>query len=649
MSSPSTSTPRPDPARLARFAAGAAIVFLTSIAYLPVLSNGFIWDDDDYITNNPNLATLEGLGRIWFEPSSSPQYYPLVHTTFWIEHHLWGLDPRGYHAVNVALHILSALLLWRLLERLGVGAGADARPKHDDVNRSPHLAAITPAWLIAAAFALHPVCVESVAWATERKNVLMFVFYLLAAGAYVRFEGLEEPDSPEASARPPFRPRWYALALLFFVAAMLSKTVACSLGVGLLILIFWKRGRVSLASAWPVLPFLAIGLALGLTTAWLEKHHVRADGPEWSLTFAQRTLIAGRALWFYGTKIIWPTDLCFIYERWSIDPRDLGAWLFPLAAAVLPVALLLLRRRIGRGPFAAVAFFGVTLFPALGFINIYPMRFTFVADHYQYVACVGLISLTLLATRTGLRRLGPGVARAGPALAAAMLLALACLTHLQAYIYRGHETLWPAVIRLNPRAAIAYSNLGVICLNQGNDAEAERFFLDAIAVNPRHYEAQNNLASLRYKKGDVDGAIACLRLAIDANPDFAFAHNNLGLMLVNLGKIDEAELEFRRAVAAEPKMLDAWHNLGAARAQRNDPDGAIEAFTRCVEIDPRDAEAMANLARLNRAKGRGREAEQWLQRALQVTPGDEALRQELQTLQADMNRAPAGPAAPPSP
>lgn len=649
MSSPSTSTPRPDPARLARFAAGAAIVLLTSIAYFPVLSNGFIWDDDDYITNNPNLATLEGLWRIWFEPSSSPQYYPLVHTTFWIEHHLWGLDPRGYHAVNVALHILSALLLWRLLERLGVGAGADARPKRDDVNRSPHLAAFTPAWMIAAAFALHPVCVESVAWATERKNVLMFVFYLLAAGAYVRVEGLDETDSPEASARPPFHRRWYAIALLFFVAAMLSKTVACSLGVALLLLIFRKRGRVTLASTWPVLPFLAIGLALGLTTAWLEKHHVRADGPEWSLTFAQRTLIAGRALWFYWAKLVWPTNLSFIYERWSVDAHDLATWLFPLAAAALPVALLLLRRRIGRGPFAAVAFFGVTIFPALGFINIYPMRFTFVADHYQYVACVGLITLTLLAARAGLRRLGPGIARAGPALAATMLLALAFLTHLQTYIYRGHHTLWPAVIRLNPRAAIAYSNLGVICMNQGNDAEAERFFLDAIAVNPRHYEAQNNLASLRYKKGDVEGAIACLRLAIAANPDFAFAHNNLGLMLVNLGKIDEAELEFRRAVAAEPGMLDAWHNLGAARAQRNDAEGAIEAFTRCVEITPRDAEAMANLARLHRAKGRGREAEQWLQRALQVTPGDEALRQELQALQAEMNRAPAGPAAPLSP
>ncbi|MCJ7543545.1 MAG: glycosyltransferase family 39 protein, partial [Phycisphaerae bacterium] len=234
------------PTPLARIRRGllpaALILAATVLVYLPSLRNGFIWDDDFYVTDNTNLRSWSGLAAIWTQPTTSPQYYPLVFTTFWIEHHLWGGHPLGYHLVNVLLHGFSAVILWRLLRRLGVPG----------------------AFLAGVVFAIHPVHVESVAWVTERKNVLSGLLYLLAVGAYLRF------DPP-----PGARRRWgfYALAAGLFAGALLSKTVTCTLPAALGLILWWKRPKLSLRDLWPLAPLLLVGAAMGLTTAWLEKVH----------------------------------------------------------------------------------------------------------------------------------------------------------------------------------------------------------------------------------------------------------------------------------------------------------------------------------------------------------------------------------------
>jgi hypothetical protein len=284
---------------------GGLIILLVFLAYLPALRGGFIWDDDDYVTQNPTLHDLGGLQRLWFKVGAVPQYYPVVHTTFWLEHHLWGLDPFGYHLVNVLLHATAAILLWQVLLRLRIRG----------------------AWLAAVIFALHPVCVESVAWITERKNVLSAVFYFAAAMAYLRFAGLEEAVTSN-------RRRWYCYwgALVLFMAAMLSKTVTCSLPAALLLVCWWKKDRVQRGEILPLLPFFVIGVAAGLVTTWVEKYHVGAQGADWSFTFAGRCLIAGRSLWFYAGKLVWPVHLTFIYPRWKIETEVWWQWLFPVAA-----------------------------------------------------------------------------------------------------------------------------------------------------------------------------------------------------------------------------------------------------------------------------------------------------------------------------
>lgn len=269
-----------------RFAAGALLIAaVVVVAYLPALRGAFIWDDESYVTQNVHLRTWSGLRNIWFDVGATKQYYPAVHTSFWIEYHLWRLDPLGYHVSNVLLHAVGAILLWQVLRRLSVPG----------------------AWLAAAVFALHPVQVESVAWVTERKNVMSDVFYFAALLSYIRFSDLRLDRVPEGRPR-----RYYALSVLLFGCALCSKTVTCSLPAVILLLMWWKRKRLRVGEVLPVVPMFALGLALGLLTAYLEKYSVGALGEEWGFTFRERCLLAGRALWVYFGKLVYPTELAFI-------------------------------------------------------------------------------------------------------------------------------------------------------------------------------------------------------------------------------------------------------------------------------------------------------------------------------------------------
>ena len=348
----------------------ALLIFLASmIAYLPAMGGGFIWDDNDYVTENPTLRDVAGLREIWLDPSATPQYYPLVHSSFWIEYQLWGLNPTGYHVVNVLIHILNALLLWRVLTRFSVPV----------------------AWFAALVFAIHPVHVESVAWITERKNVLSGFFYLSAVLCFLNFDDFTKLHVQEARRRYG----WYVAAHVCFIAALFSKTVASTLPAALLVMIWWKRGKITLRNIVALLPMFAIGVFMGLFTVRLEKEQVGAQGIDWELSLIERLLIAGRAIWFYAGKLVWPFELIFTYPRWNIDHNQAWQYVFPAGVLAVLVGLWMTRNRIGRGPLAAVCFFCGTLFPALGFFDVYPMIFSFVADHFQYMASIGVIVLVV--------------------------------------------------------------------------------------------------------------------------------------------------------------------------------------------------------------------------------------------------------------
>ncbi|MDI1318806.1 MAG: hypothetical protein PSW75_01255, partial [bacterium] len=335
----------------------ALVFLLILVAYLPALSGGLLWDDNGHITRT-DLRSWEGLFRIWSEIGATQQYYPLLHSAFWLEHHLWGDATLGYHLLNVLLHATTACLFGRLLQRL----------------------AVPGAWLAALLFALHPVCVESVAWISEQKNTLSAVFYLAAALAYLRFDDGERT------------PRRYVLATGLFVLALLTKSVTATLPAALLVVGWWRRGRLDWRrDVRPLLPWFVLAGASGLFTAHFESALIGAQGADFNLGVLQRCLLAGRVVWFYLGKLAWPADLIFIYPRWTIDTAVWWQWLFPLAGLALLGGLAWWSRQ-SRGPLAAALLFGGTLFPVLGFVNVYPFVFSFVADHFQYLASLAVFA-----------------------------------------------------------------------------------------------------------------------------------------------------------------------------------------------------------------------------------------------------------------
>jgi tetratricopeptide (TPR) repeat protein len=354
------------------------------------------------------------------------------------------------------------------------------------------------------------------------------------------------------------------VVLALFLCALFSKTVTCSLPAALALLIWWKAGRVEKRDALALAPLFVLGAGLGFTTAWMEKYHVGAAGQEWALSFVQRGLLAGRALWFYAGKLFWPSRLAFVYPRWEIDSRQPWQYLFPLAALVVLSVLWLLRKRIGKGPLVAVLYFAGTLTPALGLADVYPFRFSFVADHFQYLACIGLIALAVGTGATISGRAGQHGRGLGTLVAAGIALVLGTATWGQAHVYQDQETLWRDTLAENPRAWIAHSNLGMMLFRQGRVADAMEHFEQALRLNPLCVEARNNMGVVLAQAGKIQDAIEYYEEALRIAPDYAEAHNNLGIALASLGRVEEAVAHYEQALRLNAGYANAHYNLGLA-------------------------------------------------------------------------------------
>jgi len=589
---------------------GLLLVAAIFLVYQPVWYAGFIWDDDAHVTK-PELRSLAGLGRIWIQVGATHQYYPLFHSAFWVEHRLWGDRPIGYHLANVAMHAVLALLLVKVLRQLEIPG----------------------AWLAAAVFALHPIEVESVAWVSELKNTLSGVFYLGAALVYLDFDRDR-------------RRRSYVLAFGLFVLGLMSKTVIATLPAALLVVFWWRRGTLSWRrDVAPLIPFFVVGVFAGLFTAWVERAFAGARGLQYDFTLIERFLIAGRAIWFYLGKLFWPMNLVFVYPRWQVNQAVWWQYLFPLTAVLLLVALAWLHRRM-RGPLAALLFFGITLFPALGFFNVYPFRFSFVADHFQYLAGIGPIVLVAAGVAAGFEHFGKWKSLRGPALGV-LLAALGVLTWRQCAMYTDAETLWRTTLAQDPDSFLANNNLGVILVGQGQLEEAFAHFKKALRSQPDDPEALNNFgltlakayrdyANSLTQAGRTDEAIVQLRKVLEFCPDFADARHDLAVMLLQKGQVDEAIAQFQKIQEQYPDNAMAYFDLGNACFQKGQLDEAVANYQRALKIKPDDASALNNLGMAFLAKGMVDEAVTQFQMALAVQPDfalartnlDKALRQK---------------------
>lgn len=605
-----------------------ALIFAATLAaYFPSLKGNFLWNDGDYVTA-PKLQSLHGLERIWFEVGATQQYYPLLHTAFWVEHRWWGEAPLGYHLANILWHALAACLLALTLRRLTVPG----------------------AWLAGAIFALHPVTVESVAWITEQKNTLSAVFYLLAALTYLRFDA----DRSQ---------RFYFLALALFLAALLTKTTVVTLPAVLLVALWWQRGRLSWArEVRPLLPWFALAAGLGLFSSWVERRYVGAEGADFAWSATQRVLIAGRVVWFYLGKLLWPANLVFVYPKWMPAAGSFGQWLFPLGAVACG-AVLWRVRGWRRAPLAAGLCFVGTLFPVLGFFNFYGSLYSFVADHWQYLPCMGIIAFVAGGIAMGLERLAPASRAAGPALGLALLAGLGTLTWRQCTVYRDLETLYrttlagnpdcwmaqtnlgnelmrtgrwseaiehlEAAVRLLPASATTRNSLGVALTSGNRREEAIAQFEAALQVEPNYPEARNNLADALARTGRVSAAIAQYEETLRLTADYAPAHNNLANLLAQAGRNAEATAHYREALRRDPNYAEAQYNFGNFLREAGDATEAVAHEEAAVRLKPAWAEAREGLGGALLAAGRRAEAVTQLEEAVRLKPDSATARNTL--------------------
>jgi tetratricopeptide (TPR) repeat protein len=541
-----------------------ALVALTFVAYIPAMRDGFIWDDDDHLTANPAMTTTHGLRLIWSSLAVS-RYYPLTLTTFWVERRLWGLHPMPYHVVNIALHALNGVLVYFVLRRLRIPAP----------------------WLAALLWALHPVNVESVAWITEMKNTQSGVFFLLSLLCFFRFEA----DGKR---------RWFALALGCATAALLSKPSTVVLPVLLLLCAWWQRGRVQRADILRTIPFFGIAAGMSVLTVIEQRGYIlRHASTEWKLGIAERFVLGGRAIWFYAGKVVWPVNLTFTYPRWELDAGSALPWV-PLAGLVAAGIALWVRRQHGwaRAGLFGLGAFIASLLPVLGFFDVFYFRFSYVADHFQYLASIGLIALVASAAVKLCEKIRGYAGEFRMVVASIAVVGLGVLTFQQEFAYRSVETIWRDTIAKDPRSWLAHNNLGVALSRSGRLMEAVEQYAEALQYNPDYAEAHNNLANFLMQTGNVRDAMNHWEQALRSSPNLVEAHFNLGYVLVQAGEVEKGIAHYEQALLIKPNLPDVQCNLADALAQVGRPQEAIGHYELALSLKPDSVWALRRLARL---------------------------------------------------
>jgi tetratricopeptide (TPR) repeat protein len=658
-----------DNPKLALVLGTAIIVLVTLLAYKNAYTASFIWDDDYYVYNNTQLRTWDGLQQIWFGifPSPAlyklPQYYPMTFTSFWLEYRLWGRTAMGYHVDNLLLHVANALLIWLLLRKLSVPGS----------------------WLAALIFALHPINVESVAWIAERKNVLSMMFFLSSLYVYLRYCGIilgsertltaaalggeTEAPAPQVSlfSLPNDPQRLYILALVLFLCALFSKTITNSLPAVVLVIIWWKRGRIRASDVFPLLPLFVLGIGFGALTAHIERWRVgvalRPEAWDYANTLlgeiGARCIIAGHAIWFYVTKLLWPHPLVFNYvqsKSWNIDPSEPAGYIYPISVLLIVIALISLRKQIGRAPIAAVLIFLGTLFPAMGFVDVWPMQYSFVADHFVYLSSIALIALVagLLARYLTLELLA--------GFTTLLVLVFFTMSWMHAQIFTNTETLWrDTLVRTNNRSWLAANQYGLLLLNSGEVASAEPFFNLVTRLKPNHPESRFNLARIAEIRGwfveqemhsttapstqmasttgpatrparsandFYEQALDFYRQAISLQKGYNDARYNMARRLMAMGRRDEALEQLNRIIQDEPRYQRARLDLANDALEHGDTDTALAHFVKLIEYNPDSVEGYAGMGKVLFMRGKVSDGLYAWDTAMKAAPDDWRLRND---------------------
>ena len=553
------------------------IVVATILIYIPSLNGSFIWDDNDiYITQNQGIKASDGLYRFWFTTQAA-EYYPVSNSTFWIEWRLWGMNPIGYHATNLILHIVGAMLIWGVLHKLSIPG----------------------AFMTGLIFAIHPVNVESVAWIAERKDVLAMLFFLVSIWCYSNYEipspltsyrsALSSVHSPLTTVRPSL---FYWLSLASFVLGMLSKGSIAVLPALLLGIIWWLRPL----TRWDLIrtvPFFIISIVL--TCVNISFQIRGSEDVIRSASFTERLLDAGIVVWFYLYKALLPINLSFFYPMWHIQVGNPLWWLPLLAAMIVTSILWRYRKTWSRSLLFAWVFFCVALVPVMGFADVYFMKYSLVADHYQHMAIIGVIALASALWSIWRQRLRRAVHYSATFIAIATIGSLSFLTWQQNGFYCNELTLYQDTLKKNPDCWLAHNNLGVLLYKAGLLRESMDHYRESLRLKPDYFNAQNNLAAVLMKTGRTQEALEHYQQALSLKPHYPEAYFNLGLALQQVGRLQEAIECFRRAIKVNGNYFEVHYTLGDILLKAGRPQEAIEYYQQALHLRPDNTTVRDNL------------------------------------------------------
>jgi len=567
----------------------ALILFAGAYIFGPAIGGGWLWDDNQEVTENAVLRDPDGLVKIW-TGTAGADYFPLKTTVQWFAWRLWGDSPAGYHALSVLLHILSAFLFWRLLAKLGLRL----------------------AWIGGLLFVVHPVVVESVAWAAELKNTLSMPLLLLAMIAYVNYDGLASLPPPAAPppktgkargktptpSKEPRSPNWYGLSLVFFLLAMLSKSSVVMFPFVILLYCWWKRGRIAADDLRASVPFFAISFGLGVVTFWFQHH--RAMQPEVVLAGGPLSRLAGAglALAFYLGKCVLPVGLLPIYPRWEIDPPSMAQFAPWLVFAAAVAWLWTKRAGWGRDVLFALGFFALNLLPILGFVTITYMRITWVADHFAYLSLLGVIGLAV----AGLGRIRP-TSQIPVATALVVAAALAWESRAYAENFQDEIAFWTYTIGGNPGAWSAHYNLATYLAHHGQLERAVGEFEETLRLRPAFLDARLNFGNTLANLGRLPEAAAQFEDALRIDPNYLGAHVNLGIIYFMANRVPEAIAQYEEVLRVNPGLADIHGNLGDAFFTEHRVSEAISEYEEALRLKPGDARIQTNLNIARQALG----------------------------------------------
>jgi tetratricopeptide (TPR) repeat protein len=540
-----------------------ALALAVTTAYLPVLDAGFLdWDDDFIVYDNPHIRGLSWDNLAWaFTTFEDVSWVPLTGLSHVLDYELYGLAPRGHHATNLALHVANTVVLFLVLDRLtGVP---------------------WPSVVVAALFGLHPLHVESVAWVSERKDVLSTFFWLLAMAAYVRY----------VRRRTAGR---YVVVAAAFLAGLLSKPMVVTLPIVLLLLDYWPLGRLSWAAVREKVPLVLVALACAAGAVVAQS----ATGGTRSLAvigIGDRVANALVAYVRYLVATAWPARLSPWYSHPALEGAPLAWWTIAGAAFVLAAASVLAVRSAARRPHLAIGWlwYVVTLVPVIGLVQVGSQA---MADRYTYVPLIGVfIALAWEGARLPAWR-SPRARRAAAVLSAAALAVLGVLTWRQAGVWHDSMTFWTSTIRVNPRAAIGYLALGGMFAAERRPDDAIAAYLRALKLRPDYVNAHTEVGNLLAQRGRLAAAAAHYRKAIGRRREAAVDHSNLANVLLNQGRPAQARRHLEIALALRPDFAEAHNNLGIVLAGEGQLDDAIEQFRAALRAKPDFAAARGNLA-----------------------------------------------------